>query len=89
MGLTKLTDSEILDLLCQLVLPKKEPVKIGPNQLKHFTLKRLPNGPNGKVCWVLIPGHGVGGKHYNWNMEELRTQALMLPIGGTKDIIVR
>lgn len=61
--------------------------KRGIPNFKHFILKRLPDAPNGKVCWVLTQEKGEIPVHAEWNIYELRKEASKLKVGETKTLL--
>lgn len=56
---------------------------------KHFILKRMPDSPDGKVCWYMQQEKGEVPVNHKWNMDKLREEASKLKVGETKMIFVR
>ena len=62
---------------------------LGIPNFKHFILKRLPDGPNGKVCWTITQEKGEPPYHPKSNLNVLRAEAAKLKVGETKMIFIR
>lgn len=59
-----------------------------PN-FKHFILKRMPDGSNGKVCWTITQEKGELPYHPKFDFNVLRAEAAKLKVGETKTIFIR
>ena len=65
---------------------------LGIPNFKHFILKRMPDGPNGKVCWYIQQEKGespVNHKWAKWVLDKIRKEAAKLKVGETKTIFIR
>lgn len=67
-------------------------LKTGIPNFKHFILKRIPDGPDGKVCWTITQEKGEPPYHPKLDFDVLRVlraEAAKLKVGETKMIFIR
>lgn len=62
---------------------------LGIPNFKHFILKRMPDGSNGKVCWIITQEKGEPPYYPKFDFEVLRAEAAKLKVGETKTIFIR
>lgn len=67
-------------------------LKTGIPNFKHFILKRMPDGPNGKVCWTITQEKGEPPYRPKFDLDvlqALRAEASKLKVGETKVIFIK
>ena len=62
---------------------------LGIPNFKHFILKRLPDGSNGKICWTITQEKGETPYHQKFDFDVLRAEAAKLKVGETKTLFIR
>lgn len=62
---------------------------LGVPNFKHLILKRLPDGPNGQICWVVTQEREEEPTKNIPSVKELREDASKLKVGETKVIFIR
>lgn len=62
---------------------------MGIPNFKHFILKRLPDAPDGTICWTITQEKGERPYHPEIDYKVLREEAAKLKVGETKTLFIR